>query len=158
VGMSLTPDGQGYYLLGADGAVYAFGDAVFAGTIPQLLGGPSPDGNATAIAADPTGTGYLISTSLGAIYAFGNAAFYGSPLLSGFTPNAPIVDIAYAPDGTGYWVVGSDGGIFTFDATATVNKVSVTTGTADFYGSVPAEVSTAGLSAPSPIVGFAAIP
>jgi hypothetical protein len=32
VGISATPDGQGYWLVGADGGVFAFGDAVFHGS------------------------------------------------------------------------------------------------------------------------------
>ncbi len=155
MGITLTSDGQGYYLVGADGAVYSFGDAVFAGSIPLKFGGPSPEGNATGIAANPVGPGYLISTTEGAIYSFGDAPFYGSPLLSGFTPNAPVVGLSYTPDGTGYWAVGADGGVFAYNSTKTVNKVLVTNGTAGFFGSVPGEISSAGLSAPSPVVGFA---
>jgi hypothetical protein len=32
VGISATPDGQGYWLVGADGGVFAFGDAIFHGS------------------------------------------------------------------------------------------------------------------------------
>jgi hypothetical protein len=62
-------------------------------------------------------------------------------------PVASTVGITYAPDGSGYWVTGADGGVFAFNAT--------TNGHANYYGSVPGELSAAGLSAPSPIVGFA---
>jgi len=32
VGISASPDGGGYWLVGADGGVFAFGDAVFYGS------------------------------------------------------------------------------------------------------------------------------
>jgi hypothetical protein len=143
----------------ADGSVYTFGDAVFAGTILTKLGGPSPDGNAVAIAANPVGPGYLIATAEGAIYAFGGALFYGSPALSGVAPAAPLVSLTYTPDGTGYWAGGADGGVFAFNASMTTGSGTttslVTTGDAHYYGSVPGEVGSAGISAPSPVVGFA---
>jgi len=152
-GISLTSDGNGYYLLGSDGGVFAFGDAQYAGNLlDKDLNGI--DGTATAIAANPVGPGYLIATSEGAIFGFGPASggapFYGSPALSGVTPTGSIVSLEYAPDGTGYWAVGSDGGVYAFDSTAS------TGGHANYYGSVPGELGSAGLSAPSPIVGFAA--
>ena len=79
-------------------------------------------------------------------------------MLSGITPNAPIVGLHYAPDGTGYWALGADGGIFTYDSSETVNKVLVSDGSASFFGSIPGEISSAGFSAPSPVVGFALTP
>jgi hypothetical protein len=33
VSMDVTPSGNGYYLLGEDGGVFAFGDAVFIGRV-----------------------------------------------------------------------------------------------------------------------------
>jgi hypothetical protein len=148
-GISLTSDGLGYYLLGSDGGVFAFGDAQYAGNLlDKDLNGI--DGNATAIAANPTGPGYLIATADGDIFAYGGAPFFSSPALSGITPTGSIVGLEYAPDGTGYWAVGSDGGVYAFDTTATGG------GHASYYGSVPGELGSAGLSAPSPIVGFAA--
>jgi len=35
-GIASTPDGQGYYVVGADGSVYAFGDAVSQGSLPGV--------------------------------------------------------------------------------------------------------------------------
>ena len=35
-GIASTPDGKGYYLVGANGAVYAFGDATSFGSLPGL--------------------------------------------------------------------------------------------------------------------------
>lgn len=42
VGIAITPSGQGYLLVAADGGVFAFGDAVFKGNVEYVL----PDGRA----------------------------------------------------------------------------------------------------------------
>jgi len=42
VGMAATPTGKGYWLVGADGGVFTFGDAVFFGNVEYVL----PDGHA----------------------------------------------------------------------------------------------------------------
>ena len=39
VGIQPTPDGKGYWLIGADGGVFAFGDAVFDGNARGQTGG-----------------------------------------------------------------------------------------------------------------------
>lgn len=42
VGIAITPSGNGYLLVGADGGVFAFGDAKFLGSLEYVL----PDGRA----------------------------------------------------------------------------------------------------------------
>jgi hypothetical protein len=49
VGISLTSTGAGYYLIGADGGVFTFGDAGFAGNLLTKFSGPSPDGPAVGL-------------------------------------------------------------------------------------------------------------
>jgi hypothetical protein len=36
VGMAATPDGQGYWLVAADGGIFSFGDAYFRGSAGNL--------------------------------------------------------------------------------------------------------------------------
>ena len=38
-----SPAGDGYYLVAADGGVFAFGDAVFLGSVPEILPGVDCD-------------------------------------------------------------------------------------------------------------------
>ncbi len=107
-GMAATPDGKGYWLVAADGGVFAFGDAPFEGS----LGSVKPYGPIVAIAATPDGKGYWLTAVDGGVFAFGDAAFHGS---MGATHLAqPIVAMAATPDGGGYWLVGGDGGVFAF--------------------------------------------
>jgi hypothetical protein len=108
----------GYWLLGADGGVFSFGEAPFHGsTGDRTLNQP-----AVAMAAVPGGSGYWFAAADGGIFTFGDATFFGST--GGVALNQPIVGMAPTPTGNGYWLVARDGGIFTF-------------GDATFFGSVP---------------------
>ena len=107
-----TPSGNGYWLAGADGAVYAFGDAGYLGS----MAGRPLNGRIVGIAATPSGHGYVLLGSDGGIFTFGDAGYYGST--GGLRLNAPILDLTMTSDGRGYWFVGADGGVFSFgDAT-----------------------------------------
>jgi hypothetical protein len=107
-GMAATPDGDGYWLVDAEGAVSSHGSAVGYGSMAgQHLNAPI-----NHIVATPDGRGYWLVASDGGIFSFGDAAFYGS--MGGQHLNAPVVDIAPTRDGGGYWLVAADGGIFSF--------------------------------------------
>ncbi len=75
----------GYRLVAADGGIFAFGDATFAGSTGNLhLNKPI-----VGMAATPDGAGYWLVASDGGVFAFGDAAFHGS--MGGKPLNAPIV-------------------------------------------------------------------
>ena len=78
---------------------------------------------------------------------FGDAGFFGSTLTTGIVPAAPVTGIVATADAKGYWLFGADGGVLTF-------------GDAGYFGSVPAELATAGVTPTSPVtvVGLAATP
>ncbi len=105
VGIAATPDGKGYYLLGGDGSVYAFGDARYAGSVGKYTASGAP----TAIAVDDATGGYWIATSSGRVYDFGGAPALGSQL-SGHA--SPIVAMAALHTGSGYWLVTASGAVF----------------------------------------------
>jgi subtilisin family serine protease len=108
VGMAATPDGRGYWLVAADGGIFTFGSAAFAGSTGAIhLNQPI-----VAMAATPTGHGYWLAARDGGIFAFGDAGFYGST--GAIRLNQPIVAMAATPSGHGYWLAATDGGIFTF--------------------------------------------
>jgi 3D (Asp-Asp-Asp) domain-containing protein len=98
VGIAATPDGNGYWLVGADGGVFSFGDANFYGSAANThLKAPI-----VGIAATPDGNGYWLVGADGGVFSFGDANFYGSAANTHL--KAPIVGIAATPDGNGYWL------------------------------------------------------
>ena len=112
--MAVTPDAEGYWLVAADGGLFAFGDAAFYGS----MGGQALNKPVVGMAATPDGKGYWEVAADGGLFAFGDAPFYGS--MGGKALNKPVVGMATTPDGKGYWVVASDGGLFAFgDARST---------------------------------------
>ena len=131
VAMAPTPDGNGYWLVAADGGVFTFGDAHFFGS----LGGTHLNQPIVGIAPTRDGNGYWLVAADGGIFSFGDAHFFGST--GGIHLNKPVVGMARTSDGNGYWLVASDGGIFTF-------------GDAPFLG------STGGVHLDAPVVGMAA--
>jgi ribosomal protein L24E len=121
----------GYWLVGRDGGIFAFGDSAFAGSTGNIhLNQPI-----VGMAANPAGTGYWFVAADGGIFAFGDAGFFGST--GAMKLNKPIVGMAPTPTGQGYYLVASDGGIFSF-------------GDAKFRG------STGAIKLNKPIVGMAA--
>ena len=133
VGMATTPDGNGYWLVAADGGVFSFGDAIYYGSTGALhLNQPI-----VGMAATPDGKGYWLVAADGGIFTFGDASYFGST--GAMQLNQPIVGMAATPNGQGYWLVAADGGIFTF-------------GNATYLG------STGAMHLNQPIVGMAATP
>ncbi len=121
VSMAATPDGKGYWMVGADGGVFTFGDALYFGSLPGLLTScgqgaagacPVNVGAVVSMVTTPDGKGYWMATGNGMVFFFGDATDQGSA--SGLKLAAPIVSMAATPDGKGYWLVGADGGVFTF--------------------------------------------
>ncbi|MDA8270436.1 MAG: hypothetical protein M0Z39_03375, partial [Actinomycetota bacterium] len=68
------PDGHGYWLVGADGGVFTFGDAGFYGSMAQVRLAAQIVG----IAPTPDGHGYWLVGADGGVFTFGDAGFYGS--------------------------------------------------------------------------------
>jgi YVTN family beta-propeller protein len=108
VGMVPSTDGHGYFMVAADGGVFAFGDARFEGSCPGI-GGCS--GTAVAVMPDATGNGYWLVTSTGSVYSFGDAKFHGQP---GQLLGVTVTSAVRTPDGGGYWILLDDGGVEAF--------------------------------------------
>jgi hypothetical protein len=122
-----------YWLVAADGGIFAFGGAGFHGSTGNIrLNKP-----VVGMAGTADGGGYWLVASDGGIFAFGDAGFHGST--GSLQLNKPVVGMAATPNGGGYWLVASDGGIFAF-------------GDAGFYGSM------GGRPLNQPVVGMAATP
>jgi hypothetical protein len=72
-GTAPTSGSKGYWLLGADGGLFSFGDANFFGSLP----GTNVKGPAVAMRPTGTGGGYLIVTAAGTVASFGDAPVLG---------------------------------------------------------------------------------
>jgi len=120
----LHPDHNGYWLIGADGSVYPFGDAKNE-AVPGARVRPDP---VVAATTTPDGGGYWLVTSSGQVMAFGDAKDYGSIT----TPiRAHVVGMVPTTDGKGYWI-------------AAVPEASSTSATRPSHGS--AKAGTPGLA------------
>jgi len=133
VGMAATADAKGYWLAGADGAIYKFGDAADYGS---MAGQPL---NQPIVGLAPTADahGYWEVAGDGGIFSFGDASFFGST--GNLVLNQPVVGMVSTADGRGYWMVAADGGVFSY-------------GDAVFHG------STGSLHLNQPVVGMTATP
>jgi hypothetical protein len=107
VGMVPSADDGGYFMVGSDGGVFAFGDAKFAGSCPGI-GGCS--GAAVAVMPDASGGGYWVVTKTGNVYAFGDAPSFGSP----GPQSSPVTSAVRTPDGKGYWILFANGEVANF--------------------------------------------
>jgi len=71
--IAATPTGKGYFTATYDGAVYAFGDAVYRGNAMADI-----SGQVIGIACSAP-DGYWLLADDGGVFSFGSAAFYGRP-------------------------------------------------------------------------------
>ena len=110
VGMAATPDGDGYWLVAADGGIFSYGDAALRRLDRGRSGLNAPGrrhggdarrrgllaGGARRRASSPTGTPSSTARP---------GRWRSTRRSSG---------MAATPDGGGYWLVARDGGVFTF--------------------------------------------
>jgi hypothetical protein len=112
--MTITPTGNGYWMVAADGGVFTFGDARFRGSTGAMrLASP-----VVSMTAGPKG--YWLVARDGGIFAFG-VPFVGSLPSLGAQKLPAGVRIRALSDGKGYYILGNDGSVFNF-------------GTAKFFG------------------------
>ena len=107
VGMVPSSTHQGYFMVGADGGVFAFGDAKFNGSCPSI-GGCS--GAAVAVMPDSTGNGYWLVTTTGHVYGFGDAPYLGAP----GPQSSPVTSAVSTHDGNGYWILTANGTVYNY--------------------------------------------
>lgn len=124
VGMVPSADGGGYFMVGSDGGVFAFGDAKFEGSCPAI-GGCS--GAAVTVMPDASGNGYWLVTTTGNVYAFGDAVAFGAPEAQG----APVTSATATPDGGGYWILSGNGTVTAYGDAANLGGPGSQTGGLD---------------------------
>jgi hypothetical protein len=132
VGMVPTVSDNGYFLVGQDGGVFAFGTAPFLGSLPGIK--ITPNLPIVGIVAANTDRGYFLVGADGGVYAFGTVPFLGSLPGKGISV-ANVIGIAATPSGNGYWVVQATGKVSSFGTaqafttTATTSPVTAIAGT-----------------------------
>ena len=108
VGMVPSADGNGYFMVGADGGVFTFGDAKFEGSCPAI--GGCAGGAAVAVMPDSTGNGYWVVTAGGYVTPFGDATSPGEP----GRLSEPVVSAVRSYDGNGYYLLYPNGVVYNF--------------------------------------------
>lgn len=101
VGLVSTPSSAGYWLVAADGGVFAFGDAAFHGSAAAF----DLDGAIVSMTAAPDGSGYWLAGADGGVFAFGAAPFLGRVV----DPTAPVARINRTSTGAGYALYDATG-------------------------------------------------
>jgi hypothetical protein len=116
-----TPAKSGYWMIGTDGKVYAFGDAPSLGAPAGLLG------SAQAVDLEPTrsGAGYWVVDDLGRVYAYGDAPVLGNVDPARLAPGEKAISLSATKNGHGYWIFTTKGRVLPF-------------GDAVFYGDMSA--------------------
>ncbi len=105
VGMAATPDGKGYWMVGADGGLFDFGNAGFYGStysdgLTGLSGSHPLNKPVVGMTVAPGGQGYWMVAADGGVFNFGSAPFLNS--LGSQKIPAPIVAMVMVPQVHGY--------------------------------------------------------
>ncbi|MGH9034820.1 MAG: phytase, partial [Acidimicrobiia bacterium] len=102
---------SGYWMAGADGKVFAFGDATHTGDMSKSL----PTGvKAVDLEPNPAGDGYWMVDERGTVAAFGWARHSGNLLRSTLGSGETVVSLSATPTGRGYWIFTSRGRVTAF--------------------------------------------
>ena len=112
-GPTPVPTGRsGYWMLGSDGAAYAFGDAApgLGDAAARLPAGAA----AVDVEATPSGDGYWIADDRGTVHAFGDARHLGDADPSSMRPGEQVTSLSATPSGAGYWLFTSLGRTLAF--------------------------------------------
>jgi hypothetical protein len=112
----------GYWLLAADGGVFAKGDAGFFGS----RAGTPDSAPMVGMAPTPTGGGYWLVDRNGEVFPFGDAGAFGSA--NDRSPRASVAGIAATATGRGYWIADADGRVFAFGDAADLGAAVLTGG------------------------------
>jgi len=115
---------SGYWLLGADGAVYSFGDAAPQGDVSLALAGSET--KAVDLEPTPSGQGYWVLDSAGRVHPFGDAAHLGDVVPTRLAPGEVPASLSATPSGAGYWVFTNRGRAIPFGDATFLGDLSAT--------------------------------
>jgi myo-inositol-hexaphosphate 3-phosphohydrolase len=104
-----SPQATGYWMVGADGRVYNFGEAKSYGDATM-----APGAQAVDIEPTPSGNGYWIVDDQGHVFPRGDATGFGDVDHSILAPGEVVTSISSTATGQGYWVFTSRGRAISF--------------------------------------------
>jgi hypothetical protein len=101
---------SGYWMVSAEGRVYAFGEAPHHGEPRAQLG------NAAAVDLEPTksGNGYWVLDDTGRVFNYGDARWFGNVNPTRLVSGERATSLSRTVSGNGYWVFTSKGRVLTF--------------------------------------------
>ncbi|MFN8037300.1 MAG: PQQ-binding-like beta-propeller repeat protein [Acidimicrobiia bacterium] len=118
---------SGYWMVGRDGSVYAFGAARYLGGAGAYLGAARAFGVAAVhLEPTPSGHGYWIVDNLGRVYAFGDAGWLGNADRDAFDPGELVSSLSATPSGHGYWIFTTRGRVLRFGDAGSYGDMSAT--------------------------------
>ncbi len=116
VGIAANPLRTGYYLVGADGAVYAYNAPYYGGVNNAASGGGTaliPGNRIVGMAVDPANGGYDLVDNQGHIYGFGGAPYF-DVISYASSANEQIASISFSPSGNGFYALTKDGRVLSY--------------------------------------------
>ena len=100
---------NGYWMVGADGKVYAFGQAARHGDA-----GLTPGTEAVDLEPTPSGDGYWVVDSAGGVSSYGDAVFRGGPDSLTLAGDEKVTSLASTSTGKGYWMFTNKGRVLNY--------------------------------------------
>jgi hypothetical protein len=122
----------GYWMVGADGKVFSFGDAGHFGNAALAAGSAAADLEPT-----PSGNGYWIVTDKGAVTTHGDAASFGAPAAGSLVKGETVTSLSATPTGRGYWIFTSRGRAMNFGDAAFYGDMAKVTLNGPVLDSIP---------------------
>ena len=122
-----TTERSGYWMAGADGAVFAFGG------VADL--GDAPTGDVIDLEPTPTGNGYWIVTRDGTVFHFGDAPNFGDAR-GQLRAGERVVSMSTLPGNNGYWLFTDLGRVLPFGAAPFLGDLSASRLNGPVLGSI----------------------
>ncbi|MBW3615407.1 MAG: S8 family serine peptidase [Actinobacteria bacterium] len=123
------PPRSGYWMVGSDGAVYAFGDAPW-------LGGASSATAVVDLEPTPSGRGYWLVNEAGQVFASGDAAYHGG-LTGPLGGDERVTSLSATPTADGYWLFTTRGRVVPFGNAPHLGDMSATRLNGPVLDSIP---------------------
>jgi hypothetical protein len=119
VGHTAAGPRSGYWMVGADGRVYNFGEAIHVGNAPN-------SGQSVDLEPTPSGSGYWVVDSAGHVFANGDARWLGNADPARLGADERVTSLSSTPTGNGYWIFTDKGRVLIFGDAAFLGDMAAT--------------------------------